>query len=395
MRHLLILNERDLRHPLAGGAEVNLFQVGRRLVAAGYRATLICTRFAGAAAEEAIDGIRVVRVGNRLTYYLQLPARVRREISDDTVIVEHLCKLPFCTPLYAGVPTVPVTHHLFGRTAFWQVPFLVASVVVAAERLIPPLYRKCHFIAVSPSTKHDLIERGLAAEHIRVIPNGVDCDWYTVPPPRIGAAPTLLAMGRVEPYKRIELIVQAIGRLRQRIPEVRLIVVGGGTGLEGVRAEVRRLGLQAQVTCTGAVSEQEKLQYLQTSDVMLNASEKEGWGLTVLEAAACGVPSVVSDVPGLRDAVRHDRTGLLVPHGDVEALAEAAAELLRDVNRRRRLGRAARAWAERFSWDAVAEATAQHIEEAAGHPPAGRRIAWFEAEEGELESVPFQRGAAQ
>jgi glycosyltransferase involved in cell wall biosynthesis len=378
MRPLLLLNERDLRHPLAGGAEVNLFEVGRRLVVAGYRATLICTRFPGAPAEEVIDGIRVLRTGNRLTYYLRLPARVRRELTPDTVIIEHLCKLPFCTPLYTNVPTLPVTHHLFGRTAFWQVPFAVACVVVAAEWLIPPVYRKCQFVAVSPSTKQDLVARGVAAQRIRVIPNGVDCGGYRPPDGRIVAPPTLLVLGRVEPYKRIDLLLQALSRIREQIPEARLCIVGGGTGLAAVRSEVQRLGLGAHVTCTGVVAEAEKLRYIHAADLLLNASEKEGWGLTVLEAAACGVPTVAHDVPGLRDAVLNGRTGVLVPYGDVAALTRVTVELLRDPERRRRLGCAARQWAERFSWDGVADATAQCIEEVAGGVRAQRRLEWFE-----------------
>ena len=396
MRHLLILNERDLRHPLAGGAEANLFEVGRRLVAAGYDATLICTRFAGAPAQEVIDGIRVLRAGNRLTYYLRLPLLVRRAVTPDTVIIEHLCKLPFCTPLYAGVPTLPVTHHLFGRTAFWQVPCLAASVVVASEWLIPPVYRKCQFVAVSPSTKHDLIARGVGAARIRVIPNGVDCTRYSIGLPRVAAPPTLLALGRVEPYKRVDLILQALGRIHQQIPEARLVVVGGGTGLGAVRAEVLRLGLDAHVTCTGVATEEEKLRYLHESDLMLNASEKEGWGLTVLEAAACGLPTVASDVPGLRDAVLDGRTGVLVPHGDVETLARAAVDLLQHPEQRRRLARNAREWAERFSWDAVAEATADCIEEVAGHARAGRKVVWFEGEQAETAGgVRYGGGAAR
>jgi glycosyltransferase involved in cell wall biosynthesis len=387
MRPLLFLNERDIRHPLAGGAEVNLFEVGRRLVAAGYRATLICTRFPGARAEEVIDGMRVLRMGNRLTYYLRLPLWVRREITPDTIIIEHLCKLPFCTPLYVNVPTLPVTHHLFGRTAFWQVPFVVATVVVAAERLIPPVYRACQFIAVSPSTKQDLVARGVAEARIRVIPNGVDCRWYSVPRRQPAGAPALLTMGRVEPYKRIDLILAAFARIREQVPNTHLYVVGGGTGLAAVRREVERRALAAHVTCTGVVSEEEKLRYIHGAHVMVSASEKEGWGLTVLEAAACGLPTIASDVPGLRDAVLHGRTGVLVPHGDVEALAQAAIDLLQDPERRRRLGSAARAWAERFSWEGVADATARCIEEVAGNVRAERRLEWFEEETAEPSGV--------
>lgn len=378
MRDILILNERDIRHPYAGGAEVNLFEVGRRLAAAGYRLTLLCTRFPGSAPEETVDGVRVVRFGNRFTYYVRLPAQVRRRFAPGTAIVEHLCKLPFCTPLYTPAPVVPVTHHLFGRTAFWQAPFPVAAVVWAAEWLIPLVYRRCTFLAVSPSTRDDLVARGIARARIRIVPNGVDCDRYRPAGDRAGPPPTLLALGRVEPYKRIDVALRALIRVRERIPDARLVVVGGGTGLPRVEAEVRQLGLADCVHCTGFVSEADKLRWIHAAHVVVNTSEKEGWGLTVIEAAACGVPAVASDVPGLRDAVRDGQTGILVPYADADGVARAAVELLSDEARRRRLGDAGRAWAERFSWDSVAAATAQSIEEAAGGAPAGERLAWFE-----------------
>jgi len=383
MRPLLILNERDIRHPNAGGAEVNLFQVGSRLARMGYRPILLCTAFPGSCAEEVIEGIRVLRFGDRFSYYAAIPWRVRRLLSPDTVIVEHLCKLPFCTAWYTQVPVVAVTHHLFGWTAFWQVPAPIALAVVAAEKLIPLAYRKCLFLAVSPSTRADLIARGLPAARVRIVPNGVDCQYYR---PRDGPAqagdPTLLVLGRVEPYKRIDIVLEAFLRIRRRLGSARLRIVGGGTALDGVRARVRQLGLDPWILCTGPVSEEAKLHHIWASHVHLVASEKEGWGLTVMEAAACGVPTVSSDVPGLRDSIRHGETGLLVPHGLPEAMARAAVELLCDDERRFAFGRAARRWAENFSWDRVAEATASLIEAvASGRSEDAPDTPWFAPDE--------------
>src|SRR5690606_41819644 len=90
---------------------------------------------------------------------------------------------------------------------------------------------------------------------------------------------------------------------------------------------------------------------------------KEGWGITNVEAAACGRPTVASDSPGLRDSVVDGPTGFLVPHGDVEALADRLTRLLTDAGLRERLGREARAFAERFSWDRAAEQTEAHLEQ--------------------------------
>jgi glycosyltransferase involved in cell wall biosynthesis len=385
-RKLLILNERDRCHPWAGGAELNLSETAKRLAQRGYDPLLLCSRFPGAAAEDLQEGLRVRRFGNRLTYYLMLPAIVRRELVPGTVIVEHLNKVPFCTPLYTRAPVVAVTHHLFGRTAFWQVPFPVAATVYAAEQLIPFVYRARRFIAVSPSTREDLIRRGIPAAAISVIPNGVDHGRYHagghVPDPR----PTLLVLGRLEPYKRIELVLQALRRVLPALPTVQLLVVGDGAARASLQAEVQQLGLAAHVSFTGFVSEDEKVDHIRRAHVIVNTSEKEGWGLTVLEANACGVPAVASDVAGLRDAVRHGETGILVPHGDVALLADALRQVLEDPGYRARLSAGAMRWAQRFSWEAGAADTAAIVEAVAA--------AWDVAGAGDA-ALPRSSPAAQ
>ena len=254
-RKLLILNERDLRHPWAGGAELHVTETGKHFARAGYQPVLLCTRFPGSAREEMQDGMRVRRFGNRFTYYLMLPFMVRRELrTPGTVIIEHLNKLPFCTPLYTRAPGVAVAHHLFGRTAFRQVPFAVALLVIASERLIPWLYRGRTIISVSPSTRDDLIRRGVSPEHIVVIPNGLDHAHYRPGPQAAPAhAPILLVLGRIEPYKRIDLVLYAMQRLRTQVPTARLVVVGSGRGLDALRRLAADLGLTTHVTFTGFV----------------------------------------------------------------------------------------------------------------------------------------------
>lgn len=361
-RKLLILNERDLKHPWAGGAELHIAETAKHFVRRGYEPVLLCSSFPGAASEEMQDGIRVRRFGNRLTYYLMLPSIVRREAqTPGSVIIEHLNKVPFCTPLYSRVPVVALAHHLFGWTAFQQVPFPVAAAVVASERLIPWVYRRQPIIAVSPSTRDDLIERGLPAAHIVVIPNGLDHSLY-VPPAQPAGTPTVLVHGRVEPYKRIDLVLRAMQRVRRQVPDARLVVLGSGRGLEALQKLADELGLSASTTFTGFVDEAAKVRWIQQAAVAVNASEKEGWGLTVLEANACGVPTIASDVPGLRDAVVANETGVLVPHGDVEQLSAAMLRLLTDDSERQRLAAGARAWSLQFSWERSADCVLDLIE---------------------------------
>jgi glycosyltransferase involved in cell wall biosynthesis len=363
-RRILVMNERDLRHPQAGGAEVHCFEIFKRLAAGGDDVTVLASGFSGAPAEETIEGVRVLRLGNRISYYAQVyPAYRRlRAATPPDVVVEDLNKFPFFARLWVAEPLVVFVHHLFGVTAFRQVALPIATATYLAERLVPRVYRGVPVIAVSPSTRDELIAGGLRADDVHMIPNGVDHELYRPGDGTRASTPTVLALGRVEPYKRNERLVDAIAAL----PGVRLVIAGAGTGLEAVRARVAARGIADRVELRGFIDEDEKVRLLQTAHVLATVSEKEGWGLTVLEAAACSTPAVATDVPGLRDAVRHGETGLLVPRDDAAALVTALRRMIEDAPLRERLGQEARRWAARFEWGAVTADVSAVLELARG-----------------------------
>jgi glycosyltransferase involved in cell wall biosynthesis len=112
----------------------------------------------------------------------------------------------------------------------------------------------------------------------------------------------------------------------------------------------------------GFVSEEEKVRLLRGAWIHVFTSTKEGWGITNMEAASCGTPSVASDSPGLRDSVLHGRTGFLVPHGNVAALADRVEALLRDDALRTTLGAAAREFALGLSWDETADRVSRRLQ---------------------------------
>ena len=369
-RRLLVMNERDLLHPQAGGAEVHCFEVFRRLAARGDTVTLLASGFPGGAQREVVQGIEVIRVGERISYYpavLRAYRRLRAATPIDAV-VEDLNKFPFFSRLWVHEPIVVLVHHLFGRTAFQQVAWPVAAATFAAETLVPRVYRGLPVVAVSPSTRDELVHGGMRAADIRVIPNGLDHDRYRPGSGRRSSVPTVLALGRVEPYKRTEVLVDAVAA----IPGARLVVAGSGTGMDSLRAHVTRTGRSAQVDLLGFISEDEKVRLLQEAHVVATASRKEGWGLTVVEAAACGTPSVAFDVPGLRDAIRDGETGILVPADDTAALAGALRRVLEDAVLRERLAAGAVAWASRFTWDRAAAEIGELIDGAIAASRNGR-----------------------
>ena len=365
-RDILVLDWNDRTNPFAGGSEIVIAEVFGRLAAEGHRVTLLCSGHDGLPAEEELDGIRVVRVGMRYTYNFVVPSAVRRlhrETPFD-VLVDNLNKIPLYTPLFSPVPVVGLGHHLFGLTIFQEVPPPVSIYVFLSELGVPWAYRSTPMAVVSESTKEDFVERGLAPDRIRVVYNGLDPEKYRLGDGAKESRPTLLALGRIRKYKRLDLVVDAVAELgRTKYPDLQLLVAGSGNYVEPLKKHAAKVGAERWVRFVGRVAEEEKVRLYRTSWALVMTSPKEGWGLTCMEAQACGTPVVASDSPGLREAVRHEGSGLLVPHGDREALRDALDRILGDADFRSRMEKGALALAAEFSWKRQAGEMLDLIEE--------------------------------
>ena len=351
------MNWQDRENPQGGGAEEHLHQVFGRLARRGHRVTLLCSGWKGCAPTVEIDGIEVHRTGGRYTFNLAAPLYCQRHLADRAfdVAIEDLNKVPMLAPVWAGARAdLLLVHHLFGATAFREANPLLATATWLLERIIPVAYRGLQCVAVSQSTLEDLGRRGLDPSRIAVIRNGVELDGLGPAATRF-ADPTVVYLGRLKRYKRVDLVLAALARLREGGSRVKMIVAGKGDARPALEDTARRLGIEDSVHFAGFVPDEQKRELLSRSWVHALTSPKEGWGITSIEASACGTPTVASNSPGLRETVRHGETGLLVPHGDVDALAAALGRTLQPETRDR-MGRAARAMAERYTWDGVADA---------------------------------------
>ena len=356
--NVLVVNWMDRENPLGGGAELHLHETFGRLAARGHRVTLLASGWSGAPGRTELDGMEVHRAGGRYTFSAAAPRYYARELRGRPwdVVVEDLNKVPLFTPLWAEAPVALLVHHLFGEVAFREASLPLATATWLLERCVGRLYHDRPTVAVSRSTAEDLVRRGIPWERISVIPNGVDVEALTPDPTgRRYPEPTILYLGRVKRYKRVDLLIRAVARLAEEGHQARLLVAGRGDDLPRLRRLRARLGLEDRVEFLGFVDEARKLELFRRSWVHALTSPKEGWGIANLEAAACGTPTVASDAPGLRDSVSHDRTGLLVPHGDVVALAGAFRRLLTRHEVRAEMGREARRFAETFTWEATAD----------------------------------------
>jgi glycosyltransferase involved in cell wall biosynthesis len=364
--NILLVNWQDRANPYAGGAEIHLFEIFSRLAIRGHRVRLICSGWTGAPRHATIDGISIARFGSRNSFALKGRGAVRRAIKAERpdVLVEDVNKLPLYLATGTSIPFCAIVPHLFGETAFDEAPWPVAATVWAAERPLPWAYQRAGFHAISESTRDDLIARGVPAARVRVIHPGVDSRRSTPGPVgRRSTTPTFLYVGRLKRYKGINLAIEALARARQQRPDLRLEIAGIGDYRAELEQLVVRLDLEKAVTFHGFVSEERKIDLMRWAWANVFPSPKEGWGITVIEAAACGTPSLASDSPGLRDSVRHGETGFLVPHGDVAELTARMIELSDTPSLVARLGEHARRFAEGLTWERTATATEQHLQD--------------------------------
>jgi len=362
--NILLVNWQDLRNPQAGGAEIHLFELFSRLAARGHRVRLVCSGFAGAEPNELVEGIEVQRHGDRHTFALLGRRAVRRALREEAadVVVDDVNKLPLFTTSLTRLPVYTLVPHLFGTTAFQEVSWPMAAMVWLAERPIPRLYRRAWFHAISDSTRDDLVARGVPRERIAVVYPGVDAVRFTPDPslPR-HAPPRFVYVGRLKRYKGVDILLRALAQARQVRSDLSLDIAGSGDDRPRLEALAASLGLGDAVRFLGFVDEATKLTLLRRAVANVFPSPKEGWGITVMEAAACGTPSLASDSPGLRDSVRDGLTGLLVPHGDVAAMAAAMRRLADDPALVTALGAEARRHAEALSWEAAAAQVERHL----------------------------------
>ena len=364
---VLLVNWNDRDNPQAGGAEIHLHELFGRIATGkgGHAVDLIASGWPGCGARAVVDAINVTRIGGRHSFALRARGAVREALRERAydIVVEDINKVPLYLPTLTALPFVAIVPHLFGTTAFTEASLPMATVVWASELPIPRIYRRAGFHAISESTRDDLVRRGVRRERIEVIHPGVDAQRY-IPDPRTPRAttPTFLYLGRLKRYKGVEYALRAIAAARLARPEITLDICGQGDDRPRLERVAASLGLGSAVRFLGFVPEEEKHTLLRRAWAVLFPSPKEGWGITNVEAAACGTPALASDSPGLRESVQHGVTGYLVPHGDWRALADRLVALAADRPLVERLGRAARQFAGGLSWETAAQATLEQLQ---------------------------------
>jgi glycosyltransferase involved in cell wall biosynthesis len=357
VRRIHALAWRDLDDVEAGGSELHIHEVARRWAAAGVEVTLRTSWAQGQPTDAIRDGYRVVRrAGRHMVFPRAAAAELFRRTGPRDMLVEIWNGMPFLSPLWNRGPRIVVIHHVHAE--MWKMalgPRLGALGELFERRVAPPLYRRTTIVTVSESSKRELVdELGLPPGRIRVIPNGVDARYS---PGRVAKEPEPLvaAVGRLAPVKRYDTLIRAADIARRLARPLRLEIVGEGFERPLIESVIDELDAGGWVTLRGSISEADKIDLYRRAWIIASASAREGWGLSLTEAAACGTPAVASRIGGHDDAVIDDVSGVLAP-GDPEALGAAMTRVLADDELRARLGRGALERAAQLSWTAAATA---------------------------------------
>lgn len=364
LRRIHFVAWRDLDDPEAGGSELHAHMVASLWAAAGLDVTFRTSAVPGASETLTRDGYRVLRRAGR---YGVFPGAawegMRMGHGPGDALVEVWNGMPFMSPLWYSGPRIVFLHHVHAEMWGMVLPPNLARMGDAMERRIAPrFYRGSHIVTLSESSRDEIVEMlHLRPERITVAPPGID-ERYG-PGGQRSAAPLVVAVGRLVPVKRFDVLLRSLVPLKADHPDLEAVIIGEGyerAALEALRAE---LGAADWIHLPGRVGDDELVNWYRRAWVVASSSQREGWGMTLTEAAACGTPAVATNIAGHADAVVDGKSGLLVD--GVGELSRALGRVLGDEVLRTRLSKGALERARWFTWDATARRALEALAKAA------------------------------
>jgi glycosyltransferase involved in cell wall biosynthesis len=368
LRRIHFVAWRDLDDPEAGGSELHAHKVASLWAAAGLDVTFRTSAVPGASETLTRDGYQVMRRAGR---YGVFPGAawegVRMGHRPGDALVEVWNGMPFLSPLWYRGPRIVFLHHVHAEMWGMVLPPTLARMGDTMERRIAPrFYRRSRIVTLSESSRDEIVEMlHLRPERVTVAPPGVD-ERYS-PGGHRSATPLVVAVGRLVPVKRFDALLRALAPLKAGHPDLEAVIIGEGyerSALEGLRAE---FGVTDWIHLPGRVGDGELVDWYRRAWVVASSSQREGWGMTLTEAAACGTPAVATNIAGHADAVVDGESGLLVD--DVDQLSGALGRVLGDEVLRSRLSKGALERARWFTWDATARRALEALASEAASAP--------------------------
>lgn len=349
---ILIFNWRDIRHVWSGGAERYIHELAKELVTQGHKVTIFSGNDEKSPRNQVIDGVQIIRRGGFYTvYFWAFVYYILRLRMHTDVIIDSENGIPFMTPLYSRKPIILLIHHVHQEVFRMHLEFPLRQIAEFIEGIMMPLiYKDKEVVTVSESSKRDILKLGLGGKNqITVINPGISV--ITKKRKIKSKRPLLCYVGRLKPYKNVDIAIKAISEVAKTIPDIQFQIAGTGESYSELKSLIEILKLKNNVKLLGNISEEQKVSLFSRSWLAIQPSMIEGWGITVIEANACGTPVVASQVKGLEDSVIHNKTGWLIPVRNIKELSNQLKHLLKHPTKIENARIEAIKWAENFSWD--------------------------------------------
>jgi len=354
---ILLINWQDIKNPFGGGAEVHAHEIMKRLFKKGHEVFQFSCKFDGCLDYEEIDGIKIFRKGLRNTFNFIVPYwyfKLFKKMNFD-IIIDDINKIPFYTPLYVKEPILAISHHFFGKSIFRETNLFFGLYVLIAEYIVNYVYKNTNFAVVSESTLQEFKERHFNTSQFKIVYNAFDKENFPMKLTQKYEIPTITYFGRLKKYKSIDHLFYSFSNLLKIYPNAKLEIIGKGDYKENLENLAKNLNISKNVIFHGFVDDNKKIELLSKSWIVVNTSMKEGWGITNIEANACGTPVVSANVPGLRDSVKDGFSGYLYEYGNIKDLENKISILISNNELRNRLSKNSIEWANNFSWDSSAQ----------------------------------------
>ncbi len=363
LKKILFINWQDKENPDAGGAEVHLHEVAERFVRDGISCTAIVSKFKGASDHSVQNGLDIYRHGRRWNFNFVVLFSFKKWVKhhNPDLIVDDSNKIPFFLAMQTKTAVVVRIHHLFREVIFKEASFPAALYVYIMETLALKSWKNLPVLTVSKSTQDDLRKSGVLNSAIAL--NGVDFESYQKLAHVEKKPYQLLYLGRIKKYKGLDMLIRVVVSLKDKFPELNFVIAGMGDDVPRLKKMVADLGANGYIHFAGFLSREGKMELYNESCVALNSSLKEGYGLTTIEANACGTCVVATDVPGLRDSILNGKTGFLSPLGNEIDFEKKVEILLSDSKKRQEMESNAIEWAKSHNWEATYQASRRFMEQ--------------------------------
>jgi len=358
LQRVSILAWRDLDDPEAGGSEIHAHNVASLWAEAGIEVTMRTSFAAGHPQIAWRNGYRAIRKAGR---YLVFPRAAFSEMmgwhGGRDGLVEIWNGMPFFSPLWSRTPHVIWLHHV--HADMWDMtlpPRLAKFGNFVESSFAPKVYRRTPIVTLSESSKHELVhDLGFKAKRVTVVPPGIDPRFCPSSAVDKRATPLVVAVGRLVPVKRFDLLVDALCDAHTVRGDLEAVIVGEGYEREALESLIHERRAESWISLPGRLDDDALIDLYRRAWVLLSMSAREGWGMTVTEAAACGTPAIATRIAGHLDAVSEGVSGLLID--DRDGMAASLRRVIGDDSLRGKLQQGALDQASRFTWERTARGT--------------------------------------